>query len=198
MRDVTVTTCQGTHVGTYIDALAQLRIDVFRDYPYLYAGDLSYEADYLGRYAANPRSFFVLAFQGNQLIGAATGQPLQDEVDDFRRPFEHQGFPVSQIFYYGESVLLPDYRGQGIGKRFMAEREQHARQQGFTTTAFCAVERPADHPLKPADYQPLHGFWQAQGYQHHPELATTFRWQDINESAETEKPMVFWLKNLNG
>lgn len=196
MKDLTVKTCQGHHIDTYIAALARLRIDVFRDYPYLYAGDLSYEAEYLGRYAANPASFFVLAFEGNQLIGAATGQPLQDEVDDFRRPFEHQGFSASQVFYYGESVLLKRYRGQGIGKRFMAEREQHARQQGFNTAAFCAVERPADHPLKPVDYQPLHGFWQAQGYERHATLATTFSWQDIDAPAETAKPMVFWLKTL--
>ena len=196
MKDVTITTCRGKHIDAYIDALAQLRIDVFRDYPYLYAGDLGYEADYLGRYAANPQSFFVLAFKENQLIGAATGQPLQDEVDEFRRPFDHQGIPAHQVFYYGESVLRRDYRGLGIGKRFMAEREQHARQQGFSIAAFCAVERPADHPLKPAGYQPLHGFWQAQGYQRHPELATTFSWQDITASAETAKPMVFWLKTL--
>lgn len=196
MQEIKVMTCQGSEISVYIEALARLRIRVFRDFPYLYAGDPGYEADYLGRYAANPASFFVLAFDQEVLIGAATGQPLKDEVDEFRRPFEAQGIEPEQVFYYGESVLDHTYRGRGIGKRFMAEREQHARQQGFRMTAFCAVERPDKHPLKPADYQPLHGFWQAQGYQRRPELKTTFAWQDIGESGESDKPMVFWTKPL--
>lgn len=196
MQEIKVMTCQGSEISDYIEALARLRIRVFRDFPYLYAGDLGYEADYLGRYAANPASFFVLAFDQDALVGAATGQPLKDEVDEFRRPFEAQGIAFRDVFYYGESVLDHTYRGQGIGKCFMAEREQHANRQGFKIAAFCAVERPDGHPLKPANYQPLHGFWQAQNYQRRPELKTTFAWQDIGESGESDKPMVFWTKPL--
>ena len=103
---------------------------------------------------------------------------------------------MNSVFYYGESVLLPSYRGRGIGKAFLAKRERHAAERGFSTVAFCAVERPDDHPLKPAGYVPLHGFWRSQGYERHPELATTFRWKDIGEPTETDKPMVFWLKSL--
>ena len=196
MTELKVMTCQGSASNVYTEALARLRIRVFRDFPYLYAGDPGYEADYLGRYTANPASFFVLAFDQDELVGAATGQPLKDEVNEFRHPFEAQGIEPEHVFYYGESVLDQSYRGQGIGKRFMAEREQHARQQGFKVAAFCAVERPDNHPLKPADYQPLHGFWQAYGYQRRPELTTTFAWQDIGEKHESDKPMVLWTKPL--
>ena len=196
MKELKVMTCQGSEISVYTEALARLRIQVFRDFPYLYAGDPDYEADYLGRYAANPASFFVLAFDQDTLVGAATGQPLRDEVDEFRRPFEAQGISAGEVFYYGESVLDHAYRGQGIGKRFMTEREQHARQLGFKIAAFCAVERPDEHPLKPDDYQPLHGFWKAQGYQRRSELTTTFAWQDIGEPGESDKPMVFWTKHL--
>ncbi|NBC15195.1 MAG: GNAT family N-acetyltransferase, partial [Gammaproteobacteria bacterium] len=38
-------------------------------------------------------------------------------------------------------------------------------------------------------------FWQHRGYTRHPELRTTFSWQEIGETAESPKPMVFWLKN---
>ncbi|MEA2117304.1 GNAT family N-acetyltransferase [Halovibrio sp. HP20-50] len=197
MKALTLTTCQGSDIAPHLQALARLRIRVFRDYPYLYDGDLAYEADYLGRYANNPASLFVLAFDDEELIGAATGQPLVDEVDEFRHPFEAHGIAPRRVFYYGESVLLHDYRGRGIGKHFMAEREAHAKRQGFDKVAFCAVERPPGHPLEPADYRPLHGFWQGLGYQRQPELTTTFAWKDINEPSETSKPMVFWLKTLN-
>lgn len=196
MSELTVSLCQGSAITPHLPALARLRIRVFRDFPYLYDGELSYEADYLGRYAENPNSLFVLAFDGEELVGAATGQPLQDEVDEFRQPFITSGINPERVFYYGESVLLPTYRGSGTGKRFLAEREAHAKRQGFDIAAFCAVERPADHPAKPADYCSLHGFWNAHGYQRHGELATTFAWRDIGEPVESHKPMVFWLKPL--
>ncbi len=196
MTAITLTTLQGRAIAPHLEALARLRIRVFRDFPYLYDGDLAYEAEYLDRYARNPRSLFVLAFDGDTLVGAATGQPLADEVDEFRAPFEAAGYRPASIFYYGESVLLPEYRGQGVGKAFMEAREAHATESGYAWAAFCAVERPDDHPRRPADYRPLHGFWNARGYRRTPSLSTTFAWKDLDEAEETEKPMVFWLKAL--
>lgn len=196
MNEIALHTCQGSAINPRLDDLAHLRITVFRDFPYLYDGDFDYEADYLRRYAECPESLFVLAEDGDVLVGAATGMPLAEDVEEFRTPFEQAGFDVASVFYYGESVLLPSYRGRGIGKAFLAERERHAASRGFSTVAFCAVERPDDHPLRPEGYVPLHGFWRSQGYERHPELATTFHWKDIGEPEETDKPMVFWLKSL--
>ncbi len=196
MADIQLTTCQGKAIASWLDDLARLRIRVFRDFPYLYDGDLAYEAAYLDRYARNPRSLFVLAFDGETLVGAATGQPLPDEVEAFRAPFVQAGYRIDEVFYYGESVLLPAYRGRGIGKAFLTERERHAAREGFSLVAFCAVERPDDHPLKPAGYAPLHGFWRTQGYERRPDLTTSFRWKDLDQAEETDKPMVFWLKSL--
>lgn len=196
MTGLTLTTRQGPTIAPYLETLAGLRIRVFRDFPYLYDGDPAYEAAYLGRYAENPASRFVLAFDGKALVGAATGQPLADEVAEFRAPFAAAGIDPATVFYYGESLLLPEYRGRGIGKAFMAEREAHARDAGFALAAFCAVERPDDHPRKPAGYRPLHGFWASRGYRRRGELATTFVWKDLGEAEESDKPMVFWLKEL--
>lgn len=196
MSNVRLTTCQGQAIAPYLDDLARLRIDVFRDFPYLYDGDFEYESQYLKRYAECPDSLFVLALDGDRVVGAATGMPLADDVEEFRAPFERAGYDISRIFYYGESVLLGEYRGQGIGKAFMSEREAHAANKGFDIVAFCAVERPDDHPRRPVNYQPLHGFWRSQGYRQVPELHTTFHWKDIDDDQETDKPMVFWLKEL--
>lgn len=196
MSDTHINILQGAAIEPHLEALAELRIGVFRDFPYLYDGDRDYEARYLQRYAECPDSLFVLAFADDTLIGAATALPLAAECEEFRTPFERAGFDARRVFYYGESVLLPAYRGHGIGKAFMAEREAHAARAGFDTVAFCAVERPEDHPARPADYRPLHGFWHSRGYQRRPELATRFAWKDIGEADESDKPMVFWLKSL--
>ena len=197
MSDTRVFTLQGKDITPHLEALAALRIRVFRDYPYLYDGDHAYEAHYLQRYADCPDSLCVLAFVGEALVGAATGMPLAAECEEFRTPFETHQYDIRRIFYYGESVLLPHYRGRGIGKAFMAEREKHAAQAGYDIVAFCAVQRPEDHPLRPADYQPLDGFWQGRGYICRPELTTRFAWKEIGDASESEKPMMFWLKSLN-
>lgn len=187
----------GAAIVPHLPALARLRIRVFRDFPYLYEGSEEYERNYLQTYVDSPDSIIVLVHDGESLVGASSGLPLADEVEDLRRPFEQRGDDVSRIFYCGESILLPEYRGRGLGVRFFEEREAHARRLGrFDTICFCAVQRPDDHPRRPADYVPLDAFWQRRGYRKQPELVTTFVWQDLDEAEESPKPMMFWAKPL--
>ena len=192
-----ITTLQGAAAAPYLDDLARLRIGVFRDFPYLYEGDLGYERDYVATYAAAPGSIIVLAQDGGSVVGASTALPLCEETEEFQAPFRSGSWHPQRIFYFGESVLLPEYRGQGLGVRFFEAREAHARQAGFDLCCFSAVQRPLDHPLRPADYQPLDAFWHNRGYVHHPELSTSFAWRDVGHSEKTAKPMSFWLKALN-
>jgi GNAT superfamily N-acetyltransferase len=187
----------GPAITPHLTDLARLRITVFREWPYLYDGDMAYEAHYLETYSRSPESLFVLALDGDLVVGASTGVPMAHETDAFKGPFLAQGYDPERIFYFGESVLLPRYRGQGIGVRFFDEREGYARALGrFSHAAFCAVERPADHPLRPADYLPLDAFWGRRGYRKQPQLATTFNWKDLDQPESTAKPMTFWIKAL--
>ena len=194
---VRVERLSGAALQQYVPQLAQLRIEVFRDFPYLYEGDLDYEARYLRTYIDSPDSVIVLVFDGERVVGASTALPMAHETEEFQRPFLDHGYDPSRIFYLGESVLQRGYRGRGLGVRFFEEREAHARALGgFELACFCAVQRPADHPRRPAGYQPLDTFWGRRGYTRHPELVTHYRWRDIGETEETAKPMMFWLKPL--
>ena len=65
----------GSAIAPYVPDLARLRIEVFREYPYLYDGDEAYERKYLQTYLDAPRSLAVLVYDGAQLIGASTGLP---------------------------------------------------------------------------------------------------------------------------
>jgi len=187
----------GTEILPYLDTLAALRMEVFREFPYLYAGDVEYERRYLQTYAESPGSVFILAFAGDDVIGAATGVPMADESREVIKPFREQGEDIDGIFYFGESVLRGNWRGHGIGVGFIAGREQFARERGFHTTVFCAVDRPPDHPRRPEEYVPLDRFWEKRGYQRQPGLTTRFSWQDLDEGRESPKDMVFWMKRLD-
>ena len=187
----------GDKLNQYIPALARLRIQVFRDWPYLYDGDLAYEEKYLKTYIEAPDSVIVLAFDGDKVVGASTGIPLNHETDEVKAPFIDAGYDVDKIFYCGESVLLPEYRGQGAGVAFFDHREEHAQEiGGFDYSCFCGVQRPDNHPRRPADYVPLDSFWRRRGYEKYPELNTTFSWKELDEDTESPKPMTFWMKKI--
>jgi GNAT superfamily N-acetyltransferase len=191
-----VVTLSGAGILPRLDDLAALRIAVFRDYPYLYDGDVGYERDYLKKYAASPGSVFVLAMDQGRIVGAATGLPLSDADAEFRAAFTDQGLDPARVFYFGESVLLPAWRGQGLGHAFFDGRERHAAALGYAVTVFCAVVRPTDHPARPAVYRPLDGFWQSRGYQPMPGVTARYGWRDVGELAETGKVMQFWQRGL--
>lgn len=193
---LTVARLSGAQMRERLEDLARLRITVFRDWPYLYEGTMEHEREYLPRYADAKTGTLIVARDGDTIVGASTALGLDEESDYVRKPFEAAGMELSRIFYFGESVLLPQYRGQGVGVRFFEEREKAARDHGYSQTAFCGVVRPDDHPARPHDYEPLDAFWGKRGYQRRGDLVATFTWQDIGDTAKTEKPMVYWMKSL--
>ena len=187
---------RGERIRDRLDALADLRIAVFRDWPYLYEGSRQYEAHYLDVYLRSPRSLAILVWDGDACIGASTVLPLADAGAEAQQPFRDGGHQIEAIDYFGESVLLRPYRGRGLGVKFFELREAHAREQGLSLCAFCSVDRPADDPRRPADYVPNDRFWTQRGYRKAPEIVTSFSWPDIGHSESTAKPMTFWLRRL--
>lgn len=192
---VTTRVLTGEALAAALEDVARLRIRVFRDFPYLYDGNEDYERDYLRAYQS-PGAVVVAALEGARVVGAATGAPMADHAADFAAAFADRPEPLDQIFYCAESVLLPEYRGQGIGHAFFDAREAHARDLGLTHSAFCSVIRPAGHPARPAGYRPLDGFWRKRGYEPLPGVIAHFSWKDLGEAAETEKPLQFWMRRL--
>lgn len=186
-----------TAIADCLDALAGLRMVVFREWPYLYDGDPAYERRYLDIYVRSPRAFALVVRDGNRPVGATTAIPLADEDETLQKPFIDAGFDIDRVFYNGESILLPEYRGRGLYRRFFEAREEYARAFGdYDWIAFCAVQRPDDHPLRPEGHRPLDPVWRRYGYEPHSELIAHFPWRDIGDVRETEKPMMFWLKRL--
>lgn len=177
-----------------LDDLARLRISVFRAFPYLYEGDLEYERHYMRSYRDNPDAVIVVARDGEKIVGAATGMPLalHGDASQVTGPLP----PVEKIFYCAESVLLPEYRGQGVGHAFFDEREKAARQGGFEYALFCSVIRPEDHPAKPDRYRSNDVFWRKRGYAPVAGVIATFHWMDVGDNEETPHRLQGWMRQL--
>ena len=193
---VTVRALSGADLQAALGGLARLRIAVFAAWPYLYEGSAEYEREYLAEFTAAADAVLVAASDGDRIVGAATASPLMAQDEYIRAPFERAGIDPATVFYFGESVLLTDYRGQGIGHAFFDQREAAARRYGASHASFCAVVRPPDHPLRPADYVPLDRFWQGRGYAPVPGMIGEFTWQEHGEQGESAKPMQFWMRAL--
>ncbi|KRG82833.1 GNAT family acetyltransferase [Stenotrophomonas daejeonensis] len=193
---LTVTVLRGPGLLPLLDDVARLRIGVFNAWPYLYEGSLDYERDYLAAYAATADAVCVVARAGGEVVGASTGLPLLDDGPAFRQPFEAAGIDPAQVFYFGESVLLPAWRGRGIGHAFFDAREAHARALGrFAMTAFCVVDREADDPRRPPGHRDNDAFWHKRGYARRPGMTLHLRWQEAGRG-EVLHPLTFWTRML--
>lgn len=189
----------GRALARVIDPLAALRIEVFREWPYLYDGSLDYEAWYLGRLATADGAVVVAAYDGDVLVGASTGLPLAAEHADLARPFAERGWTVDRLYYGAETILRRPWRGRGLYRGFFERREAHAAALGgFDRLVFCAVMRPDDHPLRPAGATALDPVWRRFGYTPIEGITAGFPWKDIGQERETTKPMRFWGKPLAG
>lgn len=196
MGNLTVKRFKGKQILDYIEQLAALRMKVFREYPYLYEGNYEYEMKYLNTYATSEEAILVVAQDNDKIIGLSTAIPLQFEMPETQKPFLDLHLPIEQFFYLGESVLLPEYRGSGIYRQYFQEREAAALSFGCKITTFCGVVRDEHDSRRPRDYVPLDNIWRHFGYEKHPELCSYYEWQEIGASQRTQKPMIYWIKNL--
>ncbi|MEL6978965.1 MAG: GNAT family N-acetyltransferase [Pseudomonadota bacterium] len=194
--DVEVRRLGGPALQSALGDLAALRIAVFRDYPYLYDGDLAYERKYLASYAAAEGAVVVGAFDGARMIGAATGAPMAGEKAAWTKPFKDAGVDLGAVFYCGESVLDPGYRGRGIGHAFFDHREAAARALGLEISCFCAVIRPDDHPARPTGHRPLDAFWRGRGYEPMAGAIAEFEWREVGAEEETPHQLQYWWRRL--
>jgi GNAT superfamily N-acetyltransferase len=192
-----LTALTGSRLESALKDLARLRIEVFRDFPYLYEGSPDYEEGYVLGLARSKDAIIVTAEDEGRIVGCASGSALLEHHEEFAAPFLEHNLDPTQVFYCGESVLLPAYRGRGLGHQFFNLREGHAKDRGYKYSAFCAVVRPKDHALRPTNYVPLDAFWEKRGYRKVPGLIATFRWKDIDQPEETGHPMRFWMRELD-
>lgn len=191
-----VESLQGKEARKYKNELAQLRLKVFRDYPYLYDGTIEYEEQYLETLFKSPESILVVAFDHNKVVGASTGMPLKDETEEIKQPWLEEGEDIDKVFYFSESVLLKEYRGHGIGVKFFEQREKWARQLSYKTAAFCGVIREEEDSHRPENYATLDQFWKNRGYQKKEGFICTMTWKQIGELQESAKQLQFWDKDL--
>lgn len=187
---------QGPQIQEYLEQIAQLRLTIFKEYPYLYDGRLKDELDYLRHYADQGEATAIIASCGNQLAGAVTAIPLQCESEELTSPFTATQYLAERIIYIGELLFYPDYRNKGLGSRLLSRIEQHYRDQKiYEYLTSVTVKRPEDHPCRPDGYVPIERFLLRNQFAKIPGLTTHFTWKEI-DGIRRDHEMQFWIKAL--
>jgi ribosomal protein S18 acetylase RimI-like enzyme len=193
-KKITEKMLTGTAIADVLDEVATLRLEIFREYPYLYQGRREDERKYLGTYAEAPGACVILAYDGDAVIGAVAGMPLIHEDAQIQDAFAGTTFPLNELYYVGELLLRPAYRDCGLGQKLFDRFESHIRSLDRYCTLICAtVERPDDHPLRPHDYINISKFLAHTGFARLSGVTTNFMWREI-DGVKRDHPMQFWSK----
>ena len=184
----------GHEIIAHLDQLADLRLGIFREYPYLYDGNRDGERRYLGSYAG--KGLVLLALDTEQVAGAITGMSLADETPALVAPFHAAGLAPQEYFYIGELLLYAPYRKHGTGSLLLTRLEQLVEERtSCRHYCFATVVRPANHPEKPVDFVSIERFSHRHGYRLLPGVSARIAWQEI-DGQTTTKRLDFWQKEV--
>jgi hypothetical protein len=171
----------GKEIAPYLDILANYRINFFRQYPYLYEGNLAYEKTYLKHYLDNPDTFLMGFFDGEKLGAFMSCMPLlssADIVKDAETKFKMIGLNAQKLMYIGETSIMPEYRSFTLTYEIPKRLREIVLQLGYEGGCSLTVDRPKNHPLRPADYQDVEVVFKKFGY-HRVDITSELEWPTI-------------------
>ncbi|MFS8562979.1 MAG: hypothetical protein LVR00_01035 [Rhabdochlamydiaceae bacterium] len=195
--NINIRTFVGAGIKIYLASIAKLRLEIFKDYPFLCKFSLEEELAYLRKFTQNKDAVAVLVFDGPKIVGAAIGAPFDSQEVEFIKLFQEKGLNPSAYFYFGQSVLLEPYRGRGLGHHFFDIREKHARYlKRFTGICFVSILRTSISPPPPKEYSSLINLWEKNGYIKRSDLTCQQSWKDSTAEKATPKTLIFWTKEI--
>ena len=186
----------GSQIEHYLEDLSRL-LDIYSEWPYLYQSSTLEEnkAYLMDRYARHPESIVCLAFKGKKAIGAALGVPLDKAPAHYLKNFPKDEIR-SDIFYWGELVVLPDDRRQHVAEEIYTKMGNCIKEEKrYKSICFASLERPADYRLnhlKPKNYSDLTPLWEKLGFKRRDELQSVGKWTVIGETEDSLHPMMYW------
>jgi GNAT superfamily N-acetyltransferase len=183
---------RGSEIKHCIDRLGEFRIQIFREYPYLYDGSIEYERTYLRRYLMAPESLCLILEDALGIVGACTGIPLACEDSEFQNAFV--GENKEEVYYIGEVMLRADSRGKKLGSSLMSTALDLIDSNKFKKISLCTVDRGLNHPREPLSYSPPDYLWKKYGFEKSGNLMAYLDWKDVGQDVDTRKPLNIWFR----
>lgn len=147
--------------------VANLRINIFREYPYLYEGNFKEEMDDLEHCAKLPKNALAIAYHEDTPVGFLYGIPLVEFAPHFENSvldlFKEKNLEPESCYYFADIIILPEHRGNNLSKKLFDALEMYAQEQGYRSASFI-TESHESHPLKPINYKSLDPLWNSLQY----------------------------------
>lgn len=179
----------GEQITPYNEAIISLVNEVFYDYPYLYQGNCPGYDESLCAYAQSMNSLVVLALDEEKVIGLATGIPINES-------WVKDDLDLQGAYYLGELVVLPSYRGQGLGYKMGKEIESFARDHKYSLLTLLSIDEALLEARAPNGYISSSCTFKKLGYSKHPNLYYDGSWINVGESEPIPHRHRFWTKAL--
>lgn len=204
MPEINIKIFVGEEVIPYIRTIAEMRIRIFKEYPYLYMGNLEYEEKYLQSYSLNAKAMLAVAYSNEKVVGISTGIPLLSEseiINVCENSLKQQDKDPSKYYYYGEILIEHNYRGLGISSKLYKAQDALASSWGFKHTSILTVHRSDNHPLRPQNYKDSNCIWEHLGFfKNLPPLTIRYNWPTIQADGsivDDSNLMEFWERPLH-
>lgn len=173
---------RGAEIEPYLPEIVDLMVEVYRESPFFYEGTREEYLPLVKAYSDSPQGIACVLFDGKKIIGVAAGAPLNQVSEKWQTPFKNES--LDQIYYLGDEVLHPQYRGKHLGSKlfdlFMEEVPK-----SFSTVAFTMMEKSAEEPG-------VKGVLQNRGFVERKDKTVVIPWTEIGSKEEVPHKLVFW------
>lgn len=177
------------------DSFADLRMTIFREYPYLYEGDLATEKQYFELFG--DKTICMIAKDGPAIVGVIIGTPLQEIFKPLLKPLIEADINVEKMFYLADLLVLKSYRGKRIGHTLYELFEKEVQKTGkFSHILIREIFKSPGDPKKPFDYYSLDLFWDKRGFKKMEGISQQDKWKAIGDEEISLHTMIYQVKKL--
>lgn len=189
----------GQEVNKFVSYLAEQRVTHFAPYPYLYVASLEDDLPYSRLFFQCKDSAIIIVYYNNQPIGCITGVSCGDIYEYYKDSitFFDPHPNLSDYYYIGDVIILPEHRNKGLCRQLFTMLEEHAKKMGYTKICLIS-ESHEQHPLKPSSYLEYEVLWKKLGYDRmHAFMQSSWVTLQVDGSCKNqEHTLEFWHKGL--
>lgn len=178
--------------------LAQIRLEEFVKFPYLYQGSMAEEKEYAKEYQV-PGAILITCSVAGEDIGVISGYPYQwnqGKSAEVEAELATMGIAMDEIYYIGEVILIEKYRNRGIGKQ-LEKMLVDTIKKDYQYALVITVERSLDDPDRPEGYHYKNGLREGTGFKR-LKNEIIYHWPVKRKSGirEEENVVSVWVKPI--
>ena len=192
---------KGNELEELIPEIAKARLELFKEFPYLYEGTYENELKYLTDFVKNPKSIILTAHEADKLIAFVTATAVEsgfDLTEAIKDLMQKEDIDTSKYFYISEMMVYPEFRSFELQNKLKKDIENYAKENSYTKVCFLSVFRENDHPLRPEGYKEISRLWKFNK-NHKTDISTEFEWNTVQKDSESKlmnNRLDLWEKKL--